>query len=1197
MTSPLLLSLAEARDPALVGGKAVNLAELIRADLPVPDGFVVTTAGYRAGLTAGAMPAGLAEKILGAYRRMDSPLVAVRSSATAEDLAGASMAGQYDTFLNIHGDQDLLDAVSRCWASLDSPRTRAYLREQRIDLAEVAMAVVVQRQVAADVAGVLFTVNPRTGQRGEMLVEGSWGLGEAVVSGMVQPDVARLDGATGRTIEYRAADKHVCLRPGDHQPQPVAQDMRRQRCLTDADLSKLWSLGRRAADHFGAAQDVEWAMVAGEPFMLQARPITALDDAGMFASLVRQERQRLDGLLAAGRGPWARHNIGETLPHPTPLTWSVIRRFMSGAGGFGEMYRLAGFQPSEKVRRDGFLERIAGKLYMDLSLAGEMFLADYPFAYDLDLLRRSPDAGQSPPTRPAGPLRVRLRAGRRAAQANEQVRRLAGDLDRRLTEEVIPELVSWCRREKDRDLASLDGQAWLDLWRRRETRVFDEFAPPALLASLVEGAIVADLRAFLDEHFWDDDPDELVRLLSASQDPDMTVRSNIDLYEIAGGRRSTEQWLADHGHRAAGEFDLATPRWRERVGELAAMAARLTDGADPAEIHRRRLAEAKEHLARLEAQLGPKDRKELHRLVSLLRRYLRFREDGKYYLMLGYDLLRDLALDAGRRLGVGEDVFLLTHAELREALLSGSCPGDVIAERRRLRRAEGRIALPAVIDAETLTTLGEAPDITGKGRVAALAVSSGSASGPARIVLSPASAGELGQGYVLVCPSTDPSWTPLFVNAAAIVLERGGMLSHGAVVAREMGIPAVVVESATRLLTDGQTVTVDGTVGTLYRQADADEQAEGPDPDNVRIGREMVPPPPGARERAGGKIFAVAALAWSAYLLAAWLGPEAWLRKPTFDLLDMLIWPAIRTFGKPAAVAIVAAAFAALILTGQRLLTDTARLRQAKRRASLLTKAARELPAGCPRRKTMESLAAPVTGRILLASLVPIAAILGPMMMTFLWFPQRVAPATWNAAPGSAVTVIAEVDGDRPLPVTLEVSEGLVIDEATPAVQTSPAIRETLQRLLARIDENPDVSGLPWKVGEAMAKSPKESTASLRAYLAAGVPPQGMIWKVHPPANVAGRFRVTVSAPGERPLSLAVILGDRHPPRPQDVPAAPGSALVSVSVSYAKPAQPRIFWAPLQALGWSDWDAGWLITYLLAYLPVMFILKRLLSLP
>ena len=258
--APYILPLADCRDPAAVGGKAINLSRLINAGFPVPGGFAVTTSAYRAAEGAAEPPADVRDAILTAYRGMGSPVVAVRSSATAEDLAEASMAGQYETFLDIAGR-----AGSRCrgdpmLGQPDSERVRAYLAEHGIDRAQVAMGVVVQKLVPADVAGVLFTANPRPGALGEMLIESSWGLGEAVVSGLVQPDTFVLDRATGAATSIRASNKKTWVPAGSRSggAQATPDELRQKLSLNSRQVLALWRLGlqRDGALRFGAGHRV-----------------------------------------------------------------------------------------------------------------------------------------------------------------------------------------------------------------------------------------------------------------------------------------------------------------------------------------------------------------------------------------------------------------------------------------------------------------------------------------------------------------------------------------------------------------------------------------------------------------------------------------------------------------------------------------------------------------------------------------------------------------------------------------------------------------------------------------------------------------------------------------------------------------------------------------------------------------------------
>ncbi len=551
--------LEECREIALVGGKAANLGRLLRAGFSVPGGFVITTVAYRHARTLvgqpttepPSLPPDVADAIHAAYQLMGAGPVAVRSSATAEDMASASMAGQYETFLNIAGADALLDAVSKCWASLNAPRIEVYLREHGIDPLGVAMAVIVQRLVAADVAGVLFTANPHAGTRREMLVEASWGLGESVVSGRVQPDVLRMDHDTGRVLSATIADKNFQI-PANGHDAAIDLARRKKSSLRGPEVHQLWHLGRRVAEHFGSPQDIEWAIGAGQLYLLQSRPITTLEEAEAYEDVLRTAREQMRDGLAAGRGPWVLHNLAQTLPHPTPLTWSLISRFMAGAGGFGEMYRLAGFVPAPSVERAGFLDLIGGRIYMDASRAAEMFFENFPFTYDLEELRQNPDPSQMPPTVPRGSFRARMKAARSLGRVNATLQKIAVDFDRQLNDRVFPQFAEWCGRQKNRDLSSLTTEQLIETWSEHEKKILDEFAPQSLLPGLIGGMALAELQTFLQEHFWDQDAEALAQLITSAGSVSRTVMADAELYEVAQGNRPLAAWLASHGHRRSG---------------------------------------------------------------------------------------------------------------------------------------------------------------------------------------------------------------------------------------------------------------------------------------------------------------------------------------------------------------------------------------------------------------------------------------------------------------------------------------------------------------------------------------------------------------------------------------------------------------------------------------------------------------------
>ncbi len=1118
----LVQDLEECADVSLVGGKAANLGSLLRAGFAVPDGFVMTTAVRDEDF----------KTIRQAYRELTAPAVAVRSSATIEDSSDLSTAGQFKTVLNVHTETELIDAVRLCRASSNSSGVRAYLGDSHVP-GQVAMAVVVQRQVSADVAGVLFTQAPQNPD--EMLIEAAPGLGEDLVSGRTQPDTFRVNAHTGEII------KSCCVRE--------------KPSLDGRDVAKLWSLGLEVASHFDSPQDIEWAISGGELFLLQARPITTSDRAATRATLIEATRKEL---AHSGRGPWVLHNLAETLPHPTPLTWSVVRRFMSGAGGFGAMYRRLGFEPDAAE----FLELILGRIYMDLSRAPALFGKEFPFTYDPQLLRRDPDAAQAPPSIPRGSWAARFKARRRLAEAQRRIDRESADFDRRLTERIIPDFVAWCGEEKKRDLSRLSADEWIALWRKREHRLFDEFAPEIFFTSFIAATALRRLRDSVAEHFWDESPDALTQLLASTGAPDRTTLADAELREVARGQRSAETWLAEHGHRAVGEFDLAVPRWREIPDALTACAARLKDAPNPIGSHRRRAEQAWARIDELPARTAC----ELFEATNLARRYLVFRENGKHYLMLGYDLLRDMVLDASRRLGV-ESVWL-TFDELATALRDADVPQAELARRKRDYQAEARINLPHIIDSAELSTLGQIPNLENHACHKGFGISSGFASGPVRIVESPLDARDLGSGYVLVCPSTDPQWTPLFLNASALVLGCGGSLSHGAIVAREMNLPAVVLRDATRLLRENEQIFVDGSSGVIARKA----ESARPDVNDTSVAPEKLPPIPGKRERRATRMRNVGFILWGLFLLAAWLLPEKWLYQPSLHALDAILWPIVRAFGRPATVAIVGAGLASLAALTQALVADNTRVREARRRARDLTSEAAALPLNSTRRSALVSIATAVHLRMIGTGLVPVGILLGAIVLSFTWLVARMDRS--NPMPGFAARVVATIDADFRGPVTVKVDPPLRLDGSSPPTRSLLPIRETLERLASQ----PQMSAT--------------ALDDLRRFLRRGVPAQTLNWIVS--SDAPGSFPITLTFGKAQSIRQMVVFGDDFPP--PDSQRTGGARFPKGSVHVESPAKKIAFWSLPLLDKTQPLAVSWPWIYLVAYFPAWLLWSRLLRL-
>ena len=1250
--SPVIVPLADASDVSQVGGKAINLYRLIQAGLPVPDGFVVTCAAFRQAGGTESVPATVADQIRQAYMALGSvgkpdlassghfsawllpapstmkptspaspslpdekiarsraddgvfrqspgqPLVAVRSSATAEDLAGASMAGQYETFLNISGAEAVIDAVLKCWQSLQAERVQAYLKEHRIDPGAVAVAVVVQKLVPAEVAGVLFTANPRTGETNEMVVEAVYGLGEGLVSGDIQPDVYRVQADTGEVLDIHVANKTKALRCGDHDYQSVPDTQATKSCLNYDQLQKLCHLGRQAQQYFGFPQDLEWAIDSTGPRVLQARAITTLAAAQAYHSLLSDTRSFLENELAQGRGPWVRHNLSETLPLPTPLTWSLIRSFMSGSGGFGRMHFEVGFEPADAVKEHGFLTLIAGQVYMDCKRLPEMFQQDYPFAYDLAALRDNPDAAQQPPTVPSGMYKQLAAAARLGTKVTQKIGELAQTLDTVFDEQFVPRVATWCEEQAHQDLTRLFDEDLIRLWQQQQDAVLDDFGAAVFLPSMVEALAAADLKAFLTEHCWDEDPETLLQQLSISPKADVTLQSNSELQEVAQGNRSLDTWLSRHGYRGPGEFDLASPRWTERQDELQRMAAQLADAPAVVGRHHERMREAVTCLKRLKQQLPADLARELDVHVTLLQRYVRFREDGKAVFIRAFAPLRRTILEFARRLNLEDTVFFLEAQELMTALQQGFVPQDRIQQRTLRHQAAGKLSLPHMIEAADITSLGEATLPENSACYPACAVASGSCIGQARIVFDPTQAHDLDKDTILVCPSTDPAWTPLFVKATGLILERGGALSHGAIVAREMGLPAVVLENATHLFSEGETLTIDGNQGRVIRN---DSNSEGttqePDPEDTHIAYGQRPPVVGHKEGLSNQLGLCAAVIWGVLLAIMYLLPVACLKDPIFGLIDALLWPLVRNLGMVWTVTFVGAFFAVVPLIIQRWATDNARLLKAKKRAAQLQKNAKDLPAASARRQALLAAASPVTLRTLKASMAALAWVLGPMMVVFLWMPERMDPASWNANPGGLVTVVAEFDGDYQKPVTCVITDPLSLETATAITQTLPPIRTTLEDLRHEWQTTGDLSEYPWQLQAAGEQAQDILINSLNQYLAKGVPPQKLTWMLRVvPKEAAGHYPVTLSLPDDSHYELTLAFGNEQPPTP-NVLKGDGDPVIQMEAVYSRALQPRYFWRPLRAVGGPAWDVGWLGAYILSYLVVMLVVKRLLHVP
>jgi pyruvate,water dikinase len=808
-----------AADGDAVGGKGLSLGLMAAAGLPVPPGFCVTSAAFRR--RRGQTPPvddDLGGRIAAAYRGLGGGRVAVRSSATAEDGAVVSFAGQQETFLGVQGDREVCAAVARCWASLDTGRAVAYRRKQGVADGGLAMAVVVQRLVEAEVAGVLFTRDPLDPDGRRMLVEASWGLGESVVSGRVAPDRFHLDRETGAVLERHTGSKKVQITADG--PRDVPAERQDVLCLDDPRLAELADLGRRVEAFYGGPRDVEWAWADGRFWLLQARPITAAG-ADEREQVRREEVAALRARAEPGGTVWGRFNLAETLPEPTPMTWAVVKRFMSGRGGYGLMYRDLGYRPHPSLDDEGVYDLIAGRPYCNLSREPRLYAGWQPLEHSFAALKADPrKALYPPPPRPnfarVGPAFWLLMPARLpfllvdsvlfAMRLGNLIRDFAG----RFRAEILPAFAADCARAEADDLGGLDAAALLERLEHWVRRTLYDFARDALKPTALAAVAMGNVERFLLRRLGPERTPAALGALSMGARPDPEADLPTALREFAAGRVSRDDFLRYFAWRGSQEMELSQPRWGEDPSALDALTARPPDAAAEAPA----AEDAWERVAS-EAKLSDAQRAALLPDLQALHTYLGLRETAKHHLMRGYAQVRRVLVELDRHYHLQGGVFFLKPEELPR-LTAGEDLTETIARRKRRRAAAHSLEAPPVLFSDDLEALGRPVAAEGTAELCGSPLSAGVAEGPALVLEQPHADGAPAEPYILVCPSTDPAWVPLFVRAKGLVMETGGVLSHGAIVAREFGLPAVAgLPGVVRRLRTGQRLRVDGGRGAV----------------------------------------------------------------------------------------------------------------------------------------------------------------------------------------------------------------------------------------------------------------------------------------------------------------------------------------------------------------------------------------------
>ena len=827
-------------DLAIAGGKGANLGELIQAGFDVPPGFVITTAAYDlslqghnfqsrlTGLLAShdlnnpdsvknvsqqihnslnqlAIPSEVVEAALEAYREVGSEAVAVRSSATAEDLPEAAFAGQQETFLNILGEKNLLEAVRACWMSLWSERAILYRARLKVDQTAVKLAVIVQRMVPADVAGVMFTANPVSGVRDEVIIDANPGLGEAVVSGMVTPDHYIVSKRLGRITEQRVGTREVIIRPkagGGTEQTASNQSAKNTAALPAHAIRKLSKLGVEIERHYGMPQDIEWAWIQngsrnGTFLILQSRPMTALPEPIHISGPMRL----VIPMLA---------EMWPTRPYPLDMTTFT-----------GAIERAIG----------NFLVTMIGKSAPN---PDEMFLEEdgVVLHFNPPQVHPSPSILVMPwmtmwrtrhyePARwEADPLLAELTTKARTIEQRD-IHPLTWMQNIEILHEalaLVPRALKLRERYFPQALLGLAG-LWLLLKLTRHADRFGELVSGVKTKTSETNQALEDLATqirtdpALQGLFHHTATNELPVKLEASQSGKAFLQQ-------------FDQFLDQYGHRET-TLTISQPAWKDQPEVVLEILKVLAETELQQTKHYEVWLKTRAELS-TNSILGTRILRSLFlKTLTNARSFFQIREDTHFYATLMQPTVRHVSLELGKRLaqlGAFDDKEDVFHLRLEELEMIGEPwpPSEqtvtqireLVARRKRKRES---LANQPMVDPRLLiaTSRGQ----TGKDvLVTGTSGSPGLARGPARIVHDVSEFGKLRAGDVLVAPVTNPAWTPLFQRAAAVVVDTGGTASHAAIVAREYGVPAVMgTMNGTQLLKDGQWIQVDGSRGLVLK--------------------------------------------------------------------------------------------------------------------------------------------------------------------------------------------------------------------------------------------------------------------------------------------------------------------------------------------------------------------------------------------
>lgn len=855
---------------ALVGGKGVNLGELSRIEgIRVPGGFCVTTAAYqrvvggndefggllhqlsllkpddreeiaetsariRAVIEETVIPGDIREQITDCLSRLGGETAcAVRSSATAEDLPTASFAGQHDTYLNIRGKEAVLRHIRKCWASLFTERAVTYRVQKGFDHRKALLSVVVQRMVFPQAAGVMFTADPVTSNRKVLSIDAGFGLGEVLVSGLVNPDVYKV--RDGRIVDKKISDKELgiyALEAGGTQKRKIESARRNAPVLTDEQILRLERLGRRIEAHFGRPQDIEWCLAEDTFYIVQSRPITTLfpipgdgrrKGVRVYVSVGHQQMMT-DAIKPLGM------SFFELLSRGFPLYKAGGRLFVDFthdlASPLGRRMLTGLIGKNDVLVRSALLNLMQRKDFIRSLPRGPRVLSlrteGLSWRFFVQAFKMS---------RKAHPAIIQGLIAENEASIQDLQRRITGVSG----EELFTFILEDYRRFKKilyepRTMGAIMAGVFTAHWINRQMeRWLGEKNAADVLSQSVPNNVTSEMGlALLDVA-------DVVRQYPAVMEYFRHHAKNETFFEdlagLDGGAAASDAiraYLAKYGMRCPGEIDITKPRWAEQptalIPVILSNIRNFAPGAHHAKFERgRQAAEQKEQelLSRLEKLPGGKQKaRRTRKKIRIMRNLIGYREYPKYFMIWRFWIYKQALLREADRLvqeGVireREDIYYLSLEELRDVVRTGRLDYGIITRRKEDYAFYEKLTPPRLITSEGEVISGEYE--TGnipEDALAGIPVSTGTIEGRARVILEMGDA-DIEEGDILVTTYTDPSWTPLFVSVKGLVTEVGGVMTHGAVIAREYGLPAVVsVENATRLIKDGQRIRVNGTEG------------------------------------------------------------------------------------------------------------------------------------------------------------------------------------------------------------------------------------------------------------------------------------------------------------------------------------------------------------------------------------------------